>query len=112
LPSRHCLVPAQDDIHIERVKLDTAAASACLFGSDEHRSRTDEWVEDNIAPFGHGEQRIFQHANRLDGGVILKTLSSFGAHAGGTGVSPDVRAPVTVLAEFDIIAVGGFAFLE
>ena len=40
-------------------------------------------VEDNIAPFGHVEQRIFQHANRLDGGVILKTLSSFGARAGG-----------------------------
>jgi len=34
---------AQDDIHIERVKLDTAAASAGLFGSDERRSRTDEW---------------------------------------------------------------------
>src|SRR6266702_3121241 len=45
LPSRHCLVPAQDDIHIERVKLDTAAASACLFGSDDRRCRTDEWVE-------------------------------------------------------------------
>ena len=87
MPSRHCLVPAQDDIHIERVKLDTAAASACLFGSDERRSRTDEWVEDNIAPFGHVEQRIFQHANRLDGGVILKTLSSFGAHTGGIALT-------------------------
>ena len=112
MPSRHCLVPAQDDIHIERVKLDTAAASACLFGSDDRRSRTDEWVEDNIAPFGHVEQRIFQHANRLDGGVILKTLSSFGAHAGGTRIGPDVRAPATVLAELDIVDVGALPFLN
>ena len=80
MPSRHCLVPAQDDIDIERVKLNTAAASACLFGSDERRSRTEEWVEDDVAAFGHIEQCIFQHGNRLDGGMILKTFSSFGAH--------------------------------
>src|SRR5436189_5759473 len=27
----------------------------------------------NIAPFGHVEQRIFQHANRLDGGAKVRS---------------------------------------
>src|SRR5450759_4684687 len=50
----------------------SAAASASLFGSEECRSRTEEWVEDDVAAFGDIEQRVFQHGNRLDGGVVLK----------------------------------------
>jgi hypothetical protein len=36
--SRHRLVSAQDNINMERIELEAAAASAGLFGSDERRT--------------------------------------------------------------------------
>jgi hypothetical protein len=64
--SRHDFVAAQDDLDVEWIELEAAAASASLFAGDERRSRTEEWVDDDVAAFGHIEERIFQHGNRLD----------------------------------------------
>ena len=75
-PFCHCFVSAQDDLYVERIKLEATAASAGLFASDECRSRTEEWVDDDVATFGQVEQRVFQHGNRLDGGVFLQPVPS------------------------------------
>src|SRR5882724_9410991 len=54
-PSCRCLATAKDDIDIERIKLNAAAASPSPFGSDEGRSRPEEWVEDDVATARHVE---------------------------------------------------------
>jgi hypothetical protein len=40
--SCHRFVSAQDDLDVEWIQLEAAAASAGLFGADERRSRTEE----------------------------------------------------------------------
>src|SRR5450756_2466446 len=62
-PFRCRFVSAQDDLDVERIKLEASAASAGLFASDEGRSRTEEWVDDDVAAFGQVEQGVFQHGN-------------------------------------------------
>src|SRR5205823_14853809 len=105
-PPRYRLVSAQDDIDIQRVELEAAAASASAFGSDERRSRTEEWVEDDVAAFGHIEQRVFQHGNGLDRGVMLETYSIFLTYSGVVRIGLDGRAPVTVLGALVTVEVG------
>jgi hypothetical protein len=51
-PFCHRFVSAQDDLDVERIKLEASAASAGLFAGDEGRSRTEEWVDDDVAAFG------------------------------------------------------------
>ena len=68
--SCHRFVSPQNDLDVKWIELDAAAASAGLFAGDERRSGTEEWIDDDVAAFGHIEQRIFQHGNRLDGGVM------------------------------------------
>jgi len=111
-PFRYRFVSAQDDLDVEWIKLEAAAASAGLFASDEGRSRTEEWVDDDVAAFGKVEQGVFQHGKRFDSGVFLQPFARFGAHTGGTRIGPDIRSPATVLAELDVINVGRVALLE
>ena len=85
---------------------------AGLFAGDECRSRTEEWVDDDVATFTHVEQRVFQHGNRFDGGVVLPPLPPFGRQAISTRIGPDIRSSATILAALDIINVGGIAFFE
>src|SRR5262245_53866944 len=80
--SCHRFVTAQDNLDVEWVQLDAATGSASLFAGDESRSRTEEWVDDDVAAFGHIEQRIFQHGNWLGGRVVLQSIARFGVQAG------------------------------
>ncbi len=111
-PFCHRFVSAQDDLDIEWIKLQAAAVSAGLFASDERRSRTEEGVDDDISTFGHVEQRVFQHGNWLDSGVVLQSFARFGAQAGCARVGPEIRSPATVLAELDVINVGRLSLFE
>jgi hypothetical protein len=47
--SCHRFVAAQYDLDVEWIQLEAAAASAGLFAGDERRSRTEEWVDDDVA---------------------------------------------------------------
>ncbi len=105
-PFRCRFVSAQDDLDVERIKLEASAASAGLFASDEGRSRTEEWVDDDVATFGQVEQGIFQNGNRLDGGVVLQSFARFGAPARGAWIGPDIRPPATVVLSENFIRPG------
>src|SRR4029077_14872675 len=102
---RHCFVSAQDDLDVAWIPLDAAAASAGLFAGDERRSRTEEWVDDDVAAFAHIAQRIFQHRNRLDGRVVLQSLAPFGAQA-SAWIGPNIRSRTPLLAALDVTDVG------
>ena len=52
------LIPAQDDIDVERVELDAEAASAGSLGGDEGRAGAKERVEDEVAAVGDVEEGI------------------------------------------------------
>jgi hypothetical protein len=55
--------------------------SASLFAGDECRSRTEEWVDDDVAAFGHIEQRILQRF-------------------GGANVTTECRSAIALLRTF------------
>ena len=109
--SCHRFVSAQDDLDVEWIQLDAAAASAGLFAGDERRSRTEEWFDDDVAAFAHIEQRIFQHGNRLDGRVVLQSIARFGAQASAR-IGPNIRSRTPLLAALDVIKVGCPSLLE
>ena len=71
----HRFESAQDDLDIKWIKLEAAATSAGLFASNKRRSRTEEWIEDDVAAFGHVEQCVLQHGNRLHGRVMLQSFT-------------------------------------
>lgn len=110
--SCHRFVSAQNDLDVKWIKLEAAAVSAGLFASDECRSRTQERVDDDVAAFGHVEQRVFQHGNRLDSGVVPQAFARVGAQARSAWIGPNIRSPATVFAELDVINVGCIALLE
>jgi len=58
-PFRQRFIAAQDDLDVEWIEFEAAAMPAGLFAGDECRSRTEEGVEDDVAAFGHIEQRVF-----------------------------------------------------
>src|SRR4029077_5745899 len=110
--SCHRFVSAQDDLDVEWIQLAAAAASAGLFAGDERRSRTEEWVDDDVAAFGHIEQGIFQHGNRLDGRVVLPAFARLSAQARSGRIGPEIRSPTPLLAALDVIKVGCPSLLE
>src|SRR5262249_24746063 len=110
--SRHRLVTAQQDIDIERVEFEAAAASASAFSSDKRRSRTEEGIEHDVVALSHVKQRVRYHGDRFDGGLVTKAFSNFRAHAGGAWIVPNIRAPTTVLTDLDIINMGCIAMLK
>ena len=66
------LVTVEDDVDIERIELDAAAASTGALGGNQGRARPEEWVHDDFPSVSEIEESVRQHSHRLDGQMILK----------------------------------------
>jgi hypothetical protein len=66
------LVAVDDHIHVERIDLHAQAAPPCALGSDERGSRTQEWIEHDVAAMRDVKKRVLQNGGRLDGRMILE----------------------------------------
>src|SRR5580658_2689166 len=106
------LVATHDDVDVERIELDTAADAAGFLCGDEGRPGPEERVQHDVASVGKVEERVLDHCGRLNRRMVLEASARVRAQRGGAGISPDVRAPAALLAEFDIVDVRGGSILK
>src|SRR5436305_15031910 len=73
-------LPAADrDIDVERVDLESKAASTGALGCYDGGATAEETVEDHVAPSGAVQDRIGDHGHRLHSGVPLEQIAFISA---------------------------------
>ncbi len=66
------LESADDDICVERIKLDAAADPPHVVCRDEGRAGAKEGIDDKLAPVRQVQKDIFQHCRWLHGRMVLQ----------------------------------------
>lgn len=106
------LIPAHDDVDIERIEFHAPADAARLLGRDQGRAGAEERIEDDVAPVRHVVQRIDEHGDGLHGRVVLEPLPGIGAQGRGARVGPKVRSMPALSSEIDVVHRLSVALLE
>src|SRR5271167_2672802 len=69
-------------------------------------------VKDDVPSMAEVEERVREHGDGLDRGVLPKSATGVGAERRSSGIGPDVGAPTAALAQLDIVHVSLDPLLE
>jgi hypothetical protein len=68
--------------------------------------RAEEWVDDDVAAIAEVEEGVLEHSGGLDARMVLEAPTVVGTERRGR-IGPNVRAPATAFAQFDVVDVRG-----
>ena len=86
-------------------RADAEADAAGRLGRDQRRARAEERVDDGFSALGEVEEGVLEHGGGLDRRMMLQAPAGVGAQRGGAGISPHIRPPAALPAQFDIVDV-------
>src|SRR4029077_18096825 len=110
---RHALPPLDGGVDVLRIKIHPVPTSPRLLGGKDGRAAATEGVHDNTAALRDVEDRVRDHRDRLDGGMIIETPRST-AHLKGVHarIVPDIRPVTPELPELHVVEPGGAVSAE